>query len=64
MAKFNINVPLIGKDGNAFAILGLVVIALSEAGVAEDVIDQYTAEAMSGDYNNLLRVTAQWVNVT
>jgi hypothetical protein len=64
MPKFDsVNVSLIGKDGNAFAILGAVAKAMRKAGVGASEIDAYQKQAMSGDYNHLLRVTMDTVNV-
>jgi hypothetical protein len=59
-----VEVKLIGKDGNAFAIMGAVVQAMRRAKVAEDTINKYKEEATSGDYDNLLAVTMQYVEVT
>ncbi|MCP4964693.1 MAG: hypothetical protein GY926_05615 [bacterium] len=60
-AKFpDVHVNLIGEDGNAGAIMGRVTRALHQAG-HRDVVDDYRREAMSGDYNNLITVTTQWV---
>ena len=61
MAKYEIEVDLVGEDGNAYAILGRVQKALKAAGVDKDERDAYFAEATSGDYNHLLRVTMDWV---
>lgn len=58
-----IEVQLVGQDGNAFAIMGRVMGALKDAGVAKDEIDQYYAESTSGDYDNLLRTAMAWVSV-
>lgn len=58
-----VNVPLVGEDGNAFAILGRVQKALRRAGVPKEELDAYFAEATSGDYDHLLRVTMDWVEV-
>jgi hypothetical protein len=58
-----VEVTLSGSDGNAFAVMGKVSEALRRAGVPREEIDQYKAEAMSGDYDNLLQVTMQWVEV-
>ena len=55
-------VKLLGTDGNAFSILGKVSNALRNTGQGEKV-EQYMKEAMAGDYDNLLRVTMQYVNV-
>lgn len=57
-----VTVELIGQDGNAFAILGAVKKALRR-NVSEEAATAYYQEATSGDYDNLLRVTAQTVNV-
>jgi len=61
--KYDIDVQLTGEDGNAFAILGAVVKGLKKAGASPVEIDEFQQEAMSGDYNHLLRVCMQWVNV-
>ena len=47
-------VKLIGRDGNAFAVMGLVKNALTQAGVDKEHVDKYLNEATSGDYNYLL----------
>lgn len=61
--KFDIDVQLIGQDGNAFAIMGTVQRALRGAGATPEQIKEYSEESMSGDYDNLLRVAMDWVNV-
>lgn len=58
----DVHVELVGQDGNAFSIMGRVSAALKKAGHA-DAVKPYMDEAMSGDYNNLLRVTCATVNV-
>ena len=58
----NVHVPLVGEDGNAFAIIGRTTRAMQKAGISKEEKEAYVAEAMSGDYNNLLRVTMQWVD--
>jgi hypothetical protein len=63
MAKYDIEVELIGQDGNAFAIMGAVSRELKRAGVSKEERDAYFTEATSGDYNHLLRVTSEWVNI-
>lgn len=63
MAKYDITVRLTGKDGNAFAIMGEVRKALRTAKVPQEEIDAYQKAAMNGDYDNLLRVTMETVNV-
>ena len=61
--KYDIDVELIGKDGNAFAVLGIVVGAMRRGGVAKEEIEEYRKQAMAGDYDHLLRVTMEYVNV-
>ena len=58
----DIYVQLTGEDGNAFAILGRTSAALRAAGVAQEEIDAYFAEATSGDYDHLLHTTMAWVD--
>jgi len=62
MALTNVEVKLLGEDGNAFFILGQVRRALVRAG-HRDLAEQYIKEATSGDYDHLLRVTMKYVNV-
>lgn len=63
MPKYpDVKVQLVGNDGNAFAILGRVRSALKRAGHAE-AVEEYTKEATSGDYDNLLAVTMDYVDV-
>ena len=61
--KMKPTVKLIGKDGNAFAILARVEKALRKAGYSSDETDRYLEEATSGSYEHLLSVTTEWVNV-
>jgi hypothetical protein len=59
-----IEVQLSGMDGNAFAVLGAMTRALRASGVPDEEIAAFRAEAMSGDYDNLLETCMQWVEVT
>jgi len=56
----NITVQLTGEDGNAFFVLGKVSRALKKEGIDTE---PFMNEAMSGDYDNLLRTCMAWVNV-
>lgn len=58
-----VEVELVGQDGNAFAIMGRVSGALKKAGVPKDEVAEYMRESMSGDYDNLLRTAMKWVSV-
>jgi len=59
-----IEVTLVGEDGNAFNIMGLVSRALRRGGVPAEEVEQYQAECMSGDYDHLLQTTMRWVDVS
>lgn len=59
----NVTVQLTGNDGNAFAILGAVGKALRKAGAPKADQDAFMAEAMGGDYDNLLATAMRWVDV-
>lgn len=60
----DVTVNLVGGTGNAFGIIGKVTGALRRAGVKDPEIDKFTAEATSGNYDNVLRTCMKWVNVT
>ena len=49
-------VELVGRDGNAFAILGRCQGAAQDADVPQKEIEDFIEEAMSGDYNHLLQM--------
>ena len=57
----NIEVNMVGEDGNAFAVMGRVSQALRRGGVSREEIDAYRKESTSGDYDNLLRTAMKWV---
>jgi len=63
MAKYDIEVELLGNDGNAFSIMGAVSKAMRRAGVSSEERDLYFKEATSGDYDQLLATTMEWVDV-
>ena len=59
-----VEVELVGQDGNAFAIMGAVSKALKRADVPKDEGDECLKEMTSGDYDHLLQTAMRWVNVT
>jgi hypothetical protein len=59
----DIEVKLIGEDGNAFAIMGRVQRALKQNGVPKEEINEYLNESKSGDYDNLIVTATRWVSV-
>jgi hypothetical protein len=56
-------VKLVGEDGNAFSIMGRVKKALRRAGADQEYIEKYLSEATSGDYDHLLVVSMEYVDV-
>ncbi len=58
-----IKVTLVGEDGNAFAILGRVRLAMKRGGAPKAEIEEFTREATSGDYDHLLATCIAWVEV-
>lgn len=63
MSKTGVTVKLVGRDGNAFSILGATKKAMARANVSKETIDAYMKEAMSGDYDHLLSVTMDYCDV-
>jgi hypothetical protein len=59
----HIRVELSGQDGNAYAILGRIQIAMRRAGVSTAEISQFADEALASDYNHLLQTCMRWVEV-
>lgn len=59
----NVKVQLSGEDGNAFAIIGRVALALRRAGVGEKEVDEFKNQAMQSDYDNVLQTCMAWVSV-
>jgi hypothetical protein len=57
----DIDVQLSGEDGNAFLIIGSVAKALRRANVEDTEINAFREEAMSGNYDNVLRAAMRWV---
>lgn len=57
-----VNVPLVGEDGNAFSILGRVKRIMRRAGI-EDEWEEFHTEATSGDYDHLLMTVMTWFAV-
>ncbi len=56
-------VKLIGTDGNAAAIMGTCRRALIAAGQA-DRVPAFTAEAMTGDYSDVLQAAEKYCDVS
>ena len=67
-----IEVELVGENGNAFVIMGRVSEALRRClwkydktpAEIKSEIELYQKESMSGDYDNLLITAMNWVEVS
>ena len=57
-----VTVEMRGPSGNAWAVMGDVVAALRRAGKAS-LKDEYMKRATSGDYENLLEVSGEYVHI-
>ncbi len=58
-AKKKLKLKLVGRDGNAFALLGYFKEQARKANWSREDIDEVMKEAMSGDYYNLLNVLSR-----
>jgi hypothetical protein len=54
---------LAGPTGNAYYILGATEHALASAGALPEEVREYVERATSGDYDNLLAVTREYVEL-
>lgn len=59
----DINIPMVGEDGNAFSILGRVKRIMRRAGLPDSEWEAFHTEATSGDYDNLLATVMRWFEV-
>lgn len=57
----NIQVKLVGEDGNAFAIMGRVTKAMRSANVPPEVVAEFREEATSGGYDRLLQTCMKYI---
>ena len=55
-------VEMRGPSGNAFCVMGAVAKALRSAGRG-DLVEEYLRKATSGDYENLLKVSGEYVSI-
>ena len=63
MTKYpDINIPLVGEDGNAFSILGRVQRIMRQNGLQNEW-EAFHSEATSGNYDNLLMTVMRWFSV-
>ena len=63
-SKTGIEVKLIGEDGNAFNLMGIVSKAMRRNGISKDEIEQFQNEVTSSNsYDEALQVMMRWVDV-
>lgn len=60
----NVHVKLTETDGNAFMVMGAVTRAMKRKGISTAEQNEYREAATAGDYDNLLRVSCEWVTVS
>lgn len=56
-------VHLTGSGGITFAVLAKVQKAMRKEKLAKAEIDAFFKDAQSGDFNHLIRTTAEWFTV-
>ena len=54
---------LVGVDGNAFSVMAYVLKAMKECKMSKEEQSDYQIKAMSGDYNNLLAVSVEMIDM-
>lgn len=59
-----LKLELSGQDGNAFFIIGRAVRVAKKAGWSKEELEKFTKEAMSGDYDNVLKSCSKYFDVT
>lgn len=57
----DVEVELVGQDGNTFSLVGQTQRALRHAGVPKEECKAFFDEALSGDYDNVLETIMKWV---
>lgn len=60
----DITVELVGQDGNPMSVIGRVRAALRTAGVPTEQINEFSTEATSGSYADVITTACRWVAVS
>jgi hypothetical protein len=55
---------VVGEDGNAMVIMGIVSKSLHRAGASSKYVEAYYDESTSGDYDHLLQVALKFANLS
>jgi len=56
-------VELLGSDGNAMMVIAKCRRALKASGYTKEQIEEFSKEAMSGDYDHVLQTAMEWCEV-
>lgn len=59
----NVEVELVGQDGNAFSMIGRTMAALRRGGATPEQLTEFQNEVTSGDYNNVIQTISRWAEV-
>lgn len=59
-----VKVKLLGQNGNSLNLISLCSEAARKGKVPSDEIRNFREEAISGDYDHLLRTCMKWFNVS
>jgi hypothetical protein len=60
----HIKVKLTSRDGNSLSIISSCGVAARKGKVPQEEIDRFNNEALSSDYDNVLRTCMKWFNVS
>lgn len=60
----DVEVQLTGEDSNAFGMIARTSTALRRAGADANEIAEFSAEATSGDYDNVITTIKKWVTIS
>ena len=51
-----------GVNGNALSVVDYVKNAMKQEGASKEQIERYVEEALSGDYNKVLRISMEYLS--
>ena len=59
----DVDIRLVGEDGNAFAILGICQREARRQCVPDEEVKAFMQEAIAGNYDHLLATCQKWFNI-
>ena len=59
----NVKINLLGPDGNAYAIMGIIARILRQMGKPQSEINEVLKEMMSSDYKHLCEIASNYVTL-